>query len=307
MSAPVARSLSTSSTDTAATNIPFMKRRMSPEQLQALHSLYEFKSHPSKEERADLAHELNLELKAVNVWFQNKRRSMKKKSIAWNRATALMSENVFGLGGRHSGTPANPSKQRSFLRRNSSISLDSIVSSREKKESLALLRPPLTPRKNTLPHKSAFPVRQQSSGNEGENPCLWDHLLSSPQLPPSSPTKETDMLSNLPPQSKALKSLEWACARDRVDRKKKKESKDIVEEHPEVPELDLDSILDDDSDLDEDENMITPDTSISLSSIEVHTHRRNKSFDGKGAMDTETPAEDVEAAMALLGFKVHNS
>ncbi|KAI0706104.1 hypothetical protein BC835DRAFT_1260591 [Cytidiella melzeri] len=305
MSPLTARSVSMSSTDTAATSIPFIRRRMSAEQVQALHNLFELKSHPSKQERADLARELNLELKVVNIWFQNKRRSMKKKSIAWNRATALMSENAFGMGSRFS-TLANPSKQKSFLRQNSSISLDSIASFREKKEAVDHCRPPLTPRKNTLSNASVFTPRSKSTINGDENRCLWEHLPSSPPLPPSSPTKETELLSTLPPQSRTRKSLEWACAKDRVGRRT--QTRKVLEgvreeEDMEVPELDLDSILGDDTDVDDE--MITPDHSVSMTSISALG--RAGSLETKGGTDDDTPAEDVEAAMALLGFKVRSS
>ncbi|KAI0095081.1 hypothetical protein BDY19DRAFT_902108 [Irpex rosettiformis] len=308
MSAPMVRSVSTSSTETVSPSIPFVRRRMSGEQVQALHKLYETKSHPSKQQRADLARELNLELKVVNVWFQNKRRSMKKKSIAWNRATALMSENAFGMGKSRFSTLANPSKQKSLIRRDSSLSLDSIAASREKKEALTYPRPPFTPRKNTLRNTTTFnPQWMQNKDAIDDKPYLWDLLPSSPQLPPSSPTKETDLLSALPPQSKTMKSLEWACAKDRVGRRKKTQQVlyDVGEEDdPDIPELVLDSVGGDDTDIDDD--MITPDNSMSMSFLP--RRQRTSSLDSKTSISGEdTPDEDVEAAIVLLKFKVRNS
>lgn len=246
------------------------------------------------------------DLKAVNVWFQNKRRSMKKKCIAWNRATALMAENAFGMGHRYFSTPANPSKQTSLLRRNSAISLDSVASSRERRDSPDFLRPPLTPRKN-LSSRTFSLAPQPPQGKDYET-HLWDHLLSSPLLPPSSPTKETDILSNLPSRSKTMKSLEWACAKDRIGRAgktKKRSTKrretevmpQVEEERAGVPELDLDSL---DDGTEPDDTLITPDNSMLLSVTES-CDSQNTEF------KKEDPrAEDVEAAMALLGFKVYN-
>ncbi|PSR76656.1 hypothetical protein PHLCEN_2v8253 [Hermanssonia centrifuga] len=49
-----------SSKPTHTPQIPLTRRRLQPEQIQALQTLYELKSHPSKEERAALARELNL-------------------------------------------------------------------------------------------------------------------------------------------------------------------------------------------------------------------------------------------------------
>jgi hypothetical protein len=85
-----------------------------------------------------------------------------------------------------------------------------------------------------------------------------------------------------------MKSLEWACAKDRVGRRKKMEEelKDTMEENAEVPELVLDCPMECDTDVDED--LITPDNSICVSS------------------SPKTQSQDVEAAIALLGFKIRN-
>lgn len=51
---------SSSSSTPSLAEIPFVRRRLLPEQVSALQSLYEVKSHPSKEERAALAAELGM-------------------------------------------------------------------------------------------------------------------------------------------------------------------------------------------------------------------------------------------------------
>lgn len=60
---PLERSLSASSMDSSITSeapIPFTRRRLSPDQIQLLQTLYDVKAHPSKEERVGLARELNM-------------------------------------------------------------------------------------------------------------------------------------------------------------------------------------------------------------------------------------------------------
>lgn len=240
------------------------------------------------------------ESKVVNVWFQNKRRSMKKKSIAWNRATVLMSENAFGMGKARFSTLAHPSKQKSLIRRDPTVSLDSIAAFREKKEALTYPRPPFTPRKNTVANLASSTERMDIGDDKSS---LWDLLPSSPQLPPSSPTKETTLLSALPPQSRTMKSLEWACAKDRVGRRKKTQDmlRDLEEDEDDddeqdVPDLMLDSTGGDDTDIDED--MITPDNSMSLSTIPIPERHRTSSLESrKGKADEDTPNEDVESTL----------
>ena len=56
----MSRTLQASSSRSKPSHVSYSRRRMQPEQLQALQSLYDLKSHPTKEERSTLARELNL-------------------------------------------------------------------------------------------------------------------------------------------------------------------------------------------------------------------------------------------------------
>lgn len=245
----------------------------------------------------------------MTIWFQNKRRSMKKKSIAWSRATALMSENSFGLKGRRLSTPANPPLQKSILRRHSSLNLDMIASAHEVRDTLhaksSRTRAPLTPRKNIpkYPHTDYQEIEEPAAASDKSD--LWEHLLSSPPMPPSSPAAERILVSALPPKWKATRSLEWACAKDRAGRKKKpsplhNETGDTSID-TDVPGLDLDC---DDTHTESDDELMTPDMSMIMPVIEL-TPPRHRRVDIKERSRGRVPAEDVEAAMALLGFRVH--
>ena len=77
----------------------------------------------------------------------------------------------------------------------------------------------------------------------------------------------------------------------------------MEEENPDVPELDLDALTG--TDTDPDDELITPDSSMTMPTAEAV--ERNKNYDRKSGEGSDPPAEDFEAAMALLGFKVNSS
>jgi len=226
-----------------------VRRRLLPHQLVALQALYDATTHPTKEQRGTLAVELGLELKAVNVWYQNKRRSMKKQALVWKP------EN--GVGGSQStrkvASATLKASTSTIQRRSSSFSLDCIASARERKEGTKRnTRPPLTPKRNPQ-----VPNRSRSPDTGG----LWEYLPSSSPAPPSSPSAESAFLSALPQRSKTMRSLEWACAKERATRKHR-----VLESDDDVPALELDAVeamlegdCGEDTEVDE---AITPNTSI---------------------------------------------
>lgn len=257
--------------------IPFVRRRLLHEQTVALLAMFDHKTHPSKEERTALAEELGLELKTISAWFQNRRRSIKKKSLIWRRNAQ---ENRYGSG---TGQPSAVSV----------ISLDCVASAHERPSYTrpeSPVRSPLTPRRvNTS--------RRYFSPEKPEN--IWDHIPSSPPVQPSSPTAESVRIAALPKRSKTLRSLEWACAKARAGR--------IIEEEPEeddwdVPMLVLDKEsrhgrVDNGEETEAEEyEAITPDVSaVHLTPIQLSpgslTNQKKSPLSG-----------DMEAAMALLGF-----
>ncbi|KAF9270765.1 homeobox-domain-containing protein [Marasmius fiardii PR-910] len=58
------------------------RHRHSPAQLAALNELFDRNEHPSLDLRVSLAERLGMETKTVNAWFQNKRASSKKRTVA---------------------------------------------------------------------------------------------------------------------------------------------------------------------------------------------------------------------------------
>lgn len=226
------------------------------------------------------------ELKTVSAWFQNKRRSVKKKSLVWTRPAQ---ENRY----EGSAYPA-PAGRKPLPRSGSAISLDCVVSAHERRTTpgpVSPRRPPLTPRRVNA-------NRRYQPPNQSPPKNLWDYIPSSPPTMPSSPSGDSVRLSALPGRTKSLRSLEWACAKARGS---KKPHPDVLDEEDyDVPMLVLDgqhrgTDSDDDTEPEEFE-AITPDTSATQLDL----------FQGQSpAMkhkDDIAPRQDMEAAMALLGF-----
>ncbi|OBZ79534.1 Homeobox protein HD-9 [Grifola frondosa] len=103
-------------------HIPFARRRLTAAQTDALVTVFQVKTHPSREERAVLAADLTMEMKAVNAWFQNKRRSLKKQSSMWTRASLPENRHV---------KPSPSSNPRTVTSQGFGISLDFIAASHE--------------------------------------------------------------------------------------------------------------------------------------------------------------------------------
>lgn len=222
---------------------------------------------------------------------------MKKKSVAWSRvAVAMYPENASAGGG--SRTRAAP-KTHPMLRQNPSFSLDAIVSSRERQDD----RPPLEPRRQVSDYEDEYDQPYLS-----DRP-IWEHIPSSPSLPPSSPSAESQLFAGLPPGSKTRRTLEWACANDRMRRRAGTLPDDEYDD--DVPALELDELLDasdTEADMEIDE-LITPDTSLQMLHVPSELgHGRKGGQRKKSRGDGEqVPNEDVEAAMALLGFRVYKA
>ncbi|KAF7977973.1 hypothetical protein HWV62_1797 [Athelia sp. TMB] len=170
----------------AAVSVPYVRSRVTPEQLVALQRLFALKSHPSREERVDLAIQMDMELKTVTNWFQNRRQTSRRKS----RRVAI-AQNVSNL-------VANPPPPARKL--HPSISLDNIAALKERAT-------PTTPSKF---ERSAFDD-------------IWTHMLSSPHRPPSSPGADSARMAALPRQFRMRGSLEWACARARAHKNTRQE------------------------------------------------------------------------------------
>ncbi|KAG1864734.1 hypothetical protein DFJ58DRAFT_772622 [Suillus subalutaceus] len=254
-----------------STHVPYIRRRNTPQQLNALQQLLELTPHPTREQRLALAAELDMELKSVTNWFQNRRQTEKRKSLVWNENNPpkIHAPQSRRLKQRH------PNKSISSF----SVSLDKIAQLSERPSSPSLLlsanRAPLTP---FTPR--ATNVRGQSSPSPSE---LWKHIPSSPAVPQSSPGAEEARLAGLPSRSKTWRSLEWACLKARRDRRVDNEEEE--DDLPCLPSLS--------------HGTLTPDSSVRSINLSPQS---NSSLLFGGEEHNKGLSEDVEAALTLLGF-----
>ena len=107
-------------------------------------------------------------------------------------------------------------------------------------------------------------------------------------------------LSALPRRTKSLRSLEWACAKARGNKKLHPDALD--EEDYDVPMLMLDGAhrgadVDEEDTETEEFEAITPD----VSAAQLVPLRSQSPLAAKHKIDI-APPQDMEAAMALLGF-----
>ncbi|KAK7695292.1 hypothetical protein QCA50_002482 [Cerrena zonata] len=58
------------------------RHRMTDLQLERLETLYQYATHPTRQEKEDLGHEVGMDGRTVTVWFQNRRQLAKKASDA---------------------------------------------------------------------------------------------------------------------------------------------------------------------------------------------------------------------------------
>ncbi|KAF9245799.1 hypothetical protein BU15DRAFT_40532 [Melanogaster broomeanus] len=253
--------------------VPYVRRRNTPVQLEALQQSFEITPHPTREQRQALANQLGMELKSVTNWFQNRRQTTRRKSLSWN-------ENKFTKT-RHSLRRHGPKDSLKPGRNRSAVSLDCIAALSE--------RTPLTPRKSN--------VKEETTHSPPE---LWKHMLSSPTVPQSSPGLEEARMAILPSRAKTFRSLEWACLKAR----REKWVDDVADELPTLPALERSGDTDDAGTETEDEEVITPESSVNLSpQSDASSRLRMEGHDIFTVSKTAPQSQDVEAALTLLGFK----
>ncbi|KAI1789809.1 hypothetical protein LXA43DRAFT_948158 [Ganoderma leucocontextum] len=275
---------------------PSTRRRLALSQTSVLVSVFEVKTHPSREERALLAAELGMELKAVNAWFQNKRRTLKKTwsaSCGWSKGS--LPEN------KHVRPPNGPKK---LPHSDSIVSLERVASSRElpyKARGTSSLR---------LPGRIPATPKRRSTTAEVSNE-IWEFLPSSPPTRPSSPSCGEPLLVLEP--CKRLRTLEWACANARAARKasirraRRAAKSAESDEDSDVPMLILDatprktSTSGYDTETEEDE-AITPNVSTELLPAFILPPEADELDAGVPKSPRKAKDMDMEAAIALLGF-----
>ncbi|KAI6120616.1 hypothetical protein EDD16DRAFT_1860197 [Pisolithus croceorrhizus] len=185
-----------------ASHVPYGRRRNTREQVEVLQKVYAITAHPSRGQRQNLANELGMELKSVTNWFQNKRQTCRKKSLAHkeNVPPKHRTERPISDGNHISRKAAS----RSSISR-STVSLDEIA---ELSERSTRLRQSAV----TAPFSLGTSNIRKEMLTPRHSADLWQYMPSSP-LTPYSPLKreETDRSS----EAKAFRSLEWACLRAR--------------------------------------------------------------------------------------------
>jgi len=213
---------------------------------------------------------------------------VKKQTSAWKPATRMPATKVWSRS------------SSSSLNSRSSVSLDSVAGAHERPDTA-----PRTP-KRLRPMPTPAQARPQS---------IWELIPSSPHAPPSSPAAESVRLAALPATSKTMRSLEWACAKDRAGRKKRRRRHGAsnIFDVPPLPSLNLSSARENTEASDtEMEEAITPDTSVELAHFQTPVRKRcglegeEWGSEGEGRKENKPPHSEVEAAMALLGFKVRS-
>ncbi|KAH8997365.1 hypothetical protein EDB92DRAFT_1415378 [Lactarius akahatsu] len=279
----LSRHPSHSSTPSYDFQISNSRKKPSVAQIQRLQAIFDSSRYINKEERSALAHEIGLDVKFITVWFQNRRQSDKRK--AWTkRDRARKKENTC---------------HRVHIRTVFSkpvVSLDQIASRLERVQSPVLpLALPNTPRavlSTQKPGNSLEPVTPTRSKPE----ALWAHMPSSPPDAPSSPPR----LMTTPRLVRSGKSLEWACAKERMGNKHrlKRDKRTRVVELQKAstrrPSAAVKKEQESDSDSDQDSEASTLAQSQATNNCSTPKSRPDD-LRGKST-------KDVEAAMALLQF-----
>ncbi|KAJ6615637.1 hypothetical protein B0H10DRAFT_2220278 [Mycena sp. CBHHK59/15] len=212
MSAPIPHSLyrtsststttSTSSDDLYATFINSSdatsrrtRKRFTNAQLTILEELFHQNSHPSREQRELVARSANMEVKSVTIWFQNKRQTERRTTLASGRIPPTVIINNHGAYQRVPSPLPSPSISASSASTTSTSSrrpsLDCVASRSELRAPA-----PRTPSRRHNPHAP-----------------LWENMPSSPLAPQFSPPARDFVEFGL---EQRTRTLEWACARRRL-------------------------------------------------------------------------------------------
>ncbi|EIW87026.1 hypothetical protein CONPUDRAFT_161643 [Coniophora puteana RWD-64-598 SS2] len=267
--------------------VPYIRRRVSPAQLNALQHLFEIKSHPTRQERNMLASEIGMDIKAVTTWFQNRRSAVKRRSHAWK-------ENVPFTDARsqkHAHRFDSKASRSSRIRSSASLDQVAALSERPQPPSIApsgTIASPVTPKKRRV--------------GPAADKQLWEYMQSSPSGPQLSPSVEEARMSILLSRSKTRRSLEWACFKARRGSKANSEDPDEDDETASLPSLTHHDT--DREDAESDDELLTPETSINLSLAGDFQPMDSElsMIPNKKATLVDRQSEDIEAAMVLLGF-----
>ncbi|KAJ6466945.1 homeodomain transcription factor [Mycena sanguinolenta] len=205
------------------------RKRFTNAQLMMLEQLFHQNSHPSREQRESVARSANMEVKSVTIWFQNKRQTERRMTLASGRVPPTVI-----INSSHSGYPRAPSPVPSPSVASSVSSASTSYSKRPSLDCVAsrseLRAPaPRTPSRRHNPHAP-----------------LWENMASSPLGPQFSPPAHDYVEFG---KDQRTRTLEWACARRRL---KGKAGRGVA-----LPSLTSD---DEDTDVESDEAVTPPST-----------------------------------------------
>ncbi|KAJ7853548.1 homeodomain transcription factor [Mycena olivaceomarginata] len=162
------------------------RKRFTNAQLMMLEQLFHQNSHPSREQRESVARSANMEVKSVTIWFQNKRQTERRTTLASGRVLPTVIIN----SSRDSYSYSRPPSPHLHLRL-APPSLDCVASRSELRAPA-----PRTPSRRHNPHAP-----------------LWENMPSSPVGPQFSPPARDYVEFG---QDQRTRTLEWACARRRL-------------------------------------------------------------------------------------------
>ena len=227
------------------------------------------------------------DVKFITVWFQNRRQSDKRK--AWTKKDrARKKENTCHRIQIHT------------VFEKPAVSLDQIASRMERVQSPVLSdrsRGVLPTQKPENSLEPATPIRSKPE-------ALWAHMPSSPPDAPSSPPSDSLQSMTTPCLVKSGKSLEWACAKERMGNKyrlKRGKGTRLIELQRASPRrcpTVLEKEQESDSDSNQDTEASTPSQSQATSDNGAPSATSEAWLDELRGKSTK----DVEAAMALLQF-----
>ncbi|KAF5311734.1 hypothetical protein D9758_018944 [Tetrapyrgos nigripes] len=209
------------------------RKRFNSVQLMMLENMFHHNSHPSRQERETLAKAGEMEMKSVTIWFQNKRQTERRgaEKALNNNTNRTSSRNGHTF---HNSGPSTRLSARPSLDRVASLSeLPEPVFSHEP-------RTPTRPRiarslsSDTIivDQDGSIVTTDQSTSSQGNNGSpdspstirirapvpIWESMPSSPPVPfTSPPAREFVEFGKLT----RTKTLEWACARQRMAGKDK--------------------------------------------------------------------------------------
>ncbi|KAI0694443.1 hypothetical protein BC835DRAFT_1415341 [Cytidiella melzeri] len=298
------------------------RKRFTSAQLMALENLFHQTSHPTREQREGLAEQVGIDLRAVTVWFQNKRQTERKVALhnTTNDCTALtnastpfpsmhsmgmgQSPQMFNASASHPPLSASPS-----LSSISSTSLRTVRSHTNWPQLSDHRRPSLdhiASRSERVNQIIRTPTRHRTQSSPNNSHRLFDNMPSSPL----SPTGDRDRVYidfAMRKKSKTKPTLEWACAAASMSTRRQLEEGDI-----EPSLLDMGGDTEDENDLHE---AITPNSSAgrdakiwegrdptAAQDSSIHLLMTPKAKRTARPKITTADADVMDAALALCGL-----